>query len=152
MTDAAIPAGTFSFTAQTPDAQAISGTIDASSIEKAGARLSALQLRVLNMEPATRPVRTRPLRTEDFLAFNQQLAHLTQAGLPVEQGLKLMAQDLHSGRLAETIRQVAGELEKGVPLGEAFDRHRGRFPSLYGRLIDAGVRAHDQTAVQTGES
>jgi len=102
-----------------------------------------LQLRVLDVEPTSRPARTRALKTEDFLAFNQQLAYLTQAGLPVERGLKLMAQDLGTGRLAETVREVAEDLEKGTPLAQAFDKHRSRFPALYGRLIDAGVRAHD---------
>jgi len=143
MTDIAPGVGVFAFKAQTAHDTPISGTIDAPDIEQASRRLSELQLRVLNVEPVDRPPRAKALKTEDFLAFNQQLAYLTQAGLPVEQGLKLMAQDLGTGRLADTVRQVSEDLEKGVPLAEAFNKHRGRFPALYGRLIDAGVRAHD---------
>jgi type IV pilus assembly protein PilC len=143
MTDSSSIPGSFAFKAQTADDKAITGTIDASDIQDASQRLAELQLRVLDVEPSAAPARSKALKTEDFLAFNQQLAYLTQAGLPVEQGLKLMAQDLGTGRLAETVREVAEDLEKGTPLPAAFDKHRSRFPRLYGRLIDAGVRAHD---------
>src|SRR5205809_718380 len=81
-----------------------------------------LRLRVLQIEPVARAVRAKPLRGDDFIAFNQQLTHLTKAGLPVEHGLRLIAQDMRSGRLAETVRQVAQELERGTPLGEAFEK------------------------------
>ena len=92
----------------------------------------------------------RPLRRDDFAAFNQQFAQLTRAGLPVEHGLRLIAGDMRRGRLARTIEQVAQELERGTPLGEAFDKHRGQFPTLYGRLIDAGVRGGDLPGVLLG--
>ncbi len=87
--------------------------------------------------------RVRPLGPEDFQAFNQQLAQLATAGLPLEQGLRLIAEDVYRGRQAEAIGRVASDLEAGRPLGEAFDRQRRLFPPLYGRLIDAGVKAGD---------
>jgi type IV pilus assembly protein PilC len=65
----------------------------------------------------------------------------------VETGLRLIAQDMRSGRLASTVRLVAEELERGTPLGEAFDKHRAKFPSLYGRLLEAGVKSGDLSGV-----
>jgi type II secretory pathway component PulF len=125
----------------------MTGTIDAPDVEHATRQLSALRLRVVRIEPVARPARAAPLRGEDFIAFNQQLSQLTSAGLPVEHGLRLIAQDMRSGRLAATVEQVAAELERGTPLGEAFDKHRAKFPPLYGRLIEAGVRAHNLPGV-----
>src|SRR5688572_17181769 len=136
----------FAYEAQTADGEPITGTIDAPDVEHATRQLHALRLRVVRIEPVRRP-RSAPLRGEDFLAFNQQLSQLTSAGLPVEQGLRLIAQDMRSGRLAATIEQVAAELERGTPLGEAFDKHRTKFPPLYSRLIEAGVRAHNLPGV-----
>lgn len=131
----------FAYQAQTEQGAALSGTIDAPDAEHASTLLSAMRLRVLRIDPLRYATRAAPLRGEDFASFNQQLSQLTAAGLPVEHGLRLIAQDMRTGRLAETIRTVADELERGTPLGDAFDRHREKFPPLYGRLVEAGVRS-----------
>ena len=133
----------FAYQAQTAEGQAVAGTIDASSIEQAQRLLQTLRLRVLEIAPTRRPPRARPLGGEDFLSFNQQLTHLTAAGLPVEHGLRLIAQDMRTGHLRTTVEQVAAELERGTPLGEAFEKHREKFPPLYARLVSAGVATHN---------
>lgn len=129
----------FAYKAQSAEGQPIAGTIESTDPHVAGRQLERMGVRVLEMGPAS-PRPARPLKAEDFHAFNLQLAQLTSSGLPLEQGLRLLAGDLRRGRLATAINEVAGDLEQGVPLPEAFERHRGRFPSLYGRLVDAGVR------------
>jgi type IV pilus assembly protein PilC len=136
----------FAYRAQSLDGQPLSGTIDAASADQARERLESLRLRVLELGPATATMAApgaRALRGDDFITFNQQLAHLTAAGLPMEQGLRLIAQDLRRGRVAATVRQIADDLEKGESLGEAFQKHSSRFPPAYGRLIDAGVRSNN---------
>lgn len=135
---------TFAYRAQSIDGQPLTGTIDAASPDQARERLESLRLRVIELAPSDRPASTsRPLRGEDFLTFNQQLAHLTSAGMPLEQGLRLIAQDMHRGTVANTVRQIADELEKGVPLGRAFEKHAAQFPPAYGHLIDAGVQTNN---------
>ena len=84
-----------------------------------------------------------PISSEQFMAFNQQLAQLTRAGLPVEQGLRLVAEDLGSSRLADATRQIADELARGQSLAECFEHRRSQFPPLYGRLLDAGVKTNN---------
>jgi type II secretory pathway component PulF len=132
---------TFAYQAQTPDGLRMSGTVDAPDVGEATRRLVELGLRVSEIAPAPRAARPRALRATDFAAFNQQLAHLAKAGLPLEHGLRLVAADLHSGRLSRTVELVAAELERGTPLEQAFERHAAHFPPLYGRLVAAGVRA-----------
>jgi type II secretory pathway component PulF len=134
------PPASFAYEAQTLEGEPLSGTIDAPDADAAAQLLRGLRVRVLRLEPTARRPRAAALRGEDFAAFNQQLAQLTAAGLPIEHGLRLIAQDMRSGRLATTVRDVAAELERGTPLPEAFARHRGRFPALYARLVDAGIR------------
>jgi len=134
-------ASTFAYRAQGFDGQPLSGTIDAESADVARQRLESLRLRVLELAPASAPAAgAGRLRGEDFVTFNQQLAHLTAAGLPLEQGLRLIAQDLRRGRIAATVRQIAAELEQGESLGESFQKHAAHFPPAYGRLVEAGVR------------
>lgn len=142
-----IPIGTFAYTAQTFDGQPMTGTIDAVNLEDASKRLSNLRLRIIRIDPAAPPPRAKPLRGEDFAAFNQQLAQLAASGLPIEQGLRLIAEDLGHGGLAQSIREVSSELDRGVPLGEAFAKHEKQFPSIYGTLVEAGVKTGNLSAV-----
>lgn len=129
----------FAYIAQAFDGQPMNGTIEAPDIESASRQLSSLQLRIIQINPATTQ-RPRALSGADFAAFNQQLANLSAAGLPIEHGLRLIAEDLRHGGLAQSVRDVASELERGTPLGEAFQKHQKQFPPLYGVIVDAGVR------------
>ena len=131
----------FAYHAQTAEGQTVAGTIDAMNLDQAQRLLQALRLRVLQIEPVRGAPRPKRLNGVDFLSFNQQLTHLTSAGLPIEHGLRLIAQDMRSGRLKATVQAVASELERGTALGEAFEKHRENFPPLYARLIAAGVAA-----------
>jgi type IV pilus assembly protein PilC len=130
----------FAYQAQTEQGQPVNGTIDAADAPQATRLLESLRLRVIEIAPVPRPPRPKALRGDDFIAFNQQLTHLTRAGLPIEHGLRLIAQDMSSGRLAETVRQVADDLDRGTPLDQAFEKRHGQFPPMYGRLVAAGVQ------------
>ena len=136
----------YAYCAQTPRGQTIDGEIIAESVEAARESLADINLRITEIkqvedQPAS------PLRGGEFAAFNQQLAQLTKAGLPVESGLRLIAREMRNGRLAESVNRVAQELENGLSLPDAFEKHRKLFPDLYGRLIDAGVRSNNLPAV-----
>lgn len=87
------------------------------------------------------------LSRADLLAFNQHLAALATAGLPLEAGLRLAAQDARSSRVKRAISSLADDLERGVPLGEAFDRHRGSFPPAYAPLMEAAVATNNLPAL-----
>jgi type IV pilus assembly protein PilC len=137
----------FAYRAQTRDGQEISGTIDATDSDDARRRLQSLQLQNIQLESSSPQTRARALRGEDFLVFNQQLAQLTGAGLPVEQGLRLVAREMRRGSMRQTIDLVAAELESGKSLPQAVAAHRGQFPPLYSELIDAGIRSGNLSGI-----
>jgi type II secretory pathway component PulF len=137
----------FAYQAQTELGQAISGTVDSPAIAEAAGQLQSLQLRVIRLEPTKKPSTFSTFRAEDFLAFNNQLASLTGRGLPLERSLRLMAAEVSSRRLGRVVNEIASELEKGKPLAAAFAAHQKSFPPLYGKLIEAGVRANNLSAM-----
>jgi type II secretory pathway component PulF len=141
----------YQYEAQSPSGEPMRGTLEATSAADAQARLASLHLRVLSVTPVVvdKPPRrpARGLGLDDFLSFNQQLAQLTSAGLPVESGLRLIAADMRSGRMAAAADAVASDLEKGMLLKDAFARHSSRFPALYGRMVEAGVQAANLPAM-----
>ena len=131
---------TFEYEALTDSGRRMKGTLDAASPDEAIRLLDGMALSVQSIEQAApaRP-RTRIGRNE-FLLFNQQLASLAKAGIPLESGLRHLAKEVASRRLRGAIDGVAADLEAGKPLEEAFERHARHFPPLYARLIGAGVR------------
>jgi type II secretory pathway component PulF len=140
----------FSYRAQGPDGQEISGTVNANNQEDALRRLRGLNLEKIELgDEASPPMppRAAPLNGEDFRVFNQQLAQLTGAGLPVEQGLRLLAAEMRKGSMQRTLETVAQELEGGKSLPQAVAAHRDQFPPLYGELIDAGIRAGNLSGI-----
>lgn len=144
------PTSSFRYHAQSPTGTALAGTIEAPSAADAQSQLASLGLRVFSIDPAspdTPRARQRPLAHDDFQAFNEQLAHLASAGLPVEQGLRLIAKDLRAGRLATVANELADDLHRGISLPEAFARHKDRFPPLYHHLIQAGIQSANLPAV-----
>jgi general secretion pathway protein F len=147
MTQPSLGPMTFAYQARTSGGQSISGTIDAPDVDRARQNLSALQLQVDRLQPARRPLVAMPLNLADFEAFNLQLAQLTAAGLPVEQGLRLVAQEMRRGRLRSAIQRAVTQLEQGKTLAEAISDQRSHFPPLYSRVIDAGIRSGNLSGV-----
>jgi len=77
------------YEAQTVEGTPMRGTIEALDAEDAREQLRGLGVRVLELRHVESDASAKPraLRGDDFAAFNQQLASLTEAGLPLEKGL-----------------------------------------------------------------
>ncbi len=133
--------GHFEYEAQTYDGQPLSGTIEATDAEDARRQLEGIGLRPVNIEQVEAAPKPKRLSVDDLMTFNQQLAQLTGAGMPIEHGLRLIAQDVRSHRLRATIEQLVQQLESGRSLDDAFDELRDQFPPLYGRVAEAGIRS-----------
>ncbi len=142
---------TFRYEALDSNGRSVNGTIDAASEAAGRETLGALALSIRRFEAVPSP-RVGPLGADDLAAFNEQLAQLARAGLPVEEGLKLLAADMSSGKLKRAVEAVNAELAQGKSLAEAIARQRSTFPPLYANLVDAGVRCNDLPGVLFGLS
>jgi type II secretory pathway component PulF len=129
----------FRYDALTTAGRLMQGTIEAGSSEEAGGQLSQMGLVINTLEKAE-PQRPRTaIGRNEFLLFNQQLASITRAGIPLERGLRELAQDISSKSMRQLVEDIAADLEKGVPIEEAFAKRERHFPPLYGRILKAGV-------------
>jgi type II secretory pathway component PulF len=139
---------TFAYQATSVQGLPISGSIQAENLEHARSQLSTLQLSVLDLQPqAEAPPSSHRMGAMDFIAFNQQLAHLTGSGMPVEQGLKLIAEDLHVGKLKRVIAEISRDLDAGTPLATSLSNHARSFPPLYAKLVEAGIESSNLPAM-----
>ena len=131
---------TFEYQALTAGGRLMKGTLEAPSKEHAAEMLTEMQLTVSELgKGAQQRPRTRIGRSE-FLLFNQQLASLTKAGIPLERGLRELSSDVESRSMRRLVLAVADDLESGMSIEEAFEKRKGAFPPLYGEIVKAGVQ------------
>jgi type II secretory pathway component PulF len=130
---------TFEYNALTSAGRLMKGTIEASSQDEANELLQQMQLVVNSIEKAKLKKPKTAIGRNEFMLFNQQLASITKAGIPLERGLRELATDIGSKSMRKLVEAIADELEAGVSIEEAFEKRQKRFPPLYGRILKAGV-------------
>ncbi len=130
---------TFRYDALTAAGRLMTGTVEAGSPQEATETLRQMNLNVNLVEKAV-PARPRTaVGRNEFLLFNQQLASIARAGVPLERGLRELAHDMGSQSMRQLVADIADDLEKGVPIEEAFQKRERSFPPLYGRILKAGI-------------
>jgi type II secretory pathway component PulF len=130
---------TFQYNALTSAGRLMKGTLEAGSQDEASEMLKQMQLAVNSIEKAQPEKPRTAIGRNEFLLFNQQLASITKAGIPLEKGLRELAHDVSSHSMRKLIDAIAGELEAGVSIEKAFEKRQKHFPPLYGRILKAGV-------------
>jgi len=129
----------YEYNALTAAGRLMKGDIEAASPQEAGELLKQMQLTVNSIEKARPPKPVTAIGRNEFLLFNQQLASIAKAGIPLERGLRELAKDVGSARMRRLIEDIAGDLEAGVSIEQAFEKRQKHFPALYGRILKAGV-------------
>ncbi len=78
---------------------------------------------------------------DEFMAFNQELAALLRAGLPLLQALELMLERMEQSTFAGVLTEVRDRVKSGEELSEAFASFGDLFPALYPSTLKAGERS-----------
>ena len=87
--------------------------------------------------------RHKKLSIQGFLVFNQELAALLAAGLPLLQCLELMLERMKDPLFREILTDIRERVESGSELSAAFEAHAEHFPRLYPSSLKAGERSGD---------
>ncbi len=131
---------TFEYQAVTRGGRMMKGTLEAASATQAGEILSEMQLTVNTVEKAPRQRPASRIGRNEFLLFNQQLASIAKAGIPLERGLRELTADIESKSLRKLVNELADDLESGTSIEDAFDKRRNMFPPLYSHILQAGIK------------
>ncbi|MEA2600504.1 MAG: type pilus assembly protein PilC [Acidobacteriota bacterium] len=83
----------------------------------------------------------RHIPVQDFVIFNQELAALLKAGLPLLQTLDLMLERMHNQTFKAVLTDVRDRVKSGEDLSEAFAFHGDLFPRLYPSSLKAGEKS-----------
>ena len=85
--------------------------------------------------------RSRRVPTNDFLVFNQELATLLKAGMPLVQSLDLLKRRVQSPTFRGVLHDVHERVRSGTALSDAFATHGDLIPSVYTASLLAGERS-----------
>jgi type IV pilus assembly protein PilC len=86
------------------------------------------------------PTRAR-VSTREFLVFNQELATLLKAGMPLVQSLDILRRRVANPLFKSVLDDVYERVRAGNSLSEAFEAHGTLFPGVYTASLLAGEKS-----------
>ena len=92
--------------------------------------------------------RERISQTE-FTLFNQELAALLRAGLPLLQSLDIMLERMHNILFKSALTEIRNQVKSGTALSEAFRMQGNLFPRIYSASLVAGEKSGELEQVIT---
>src|SRR5213593_680563 len=136
----------------TPAGEIVTRTVEAVAAHEARPRLEREGFKVFAVTPpkdegltAFTKARGRGggsrVKANDFLLFNQQLAALLRAGIPILQAIAMLRRRATSMRLRAVLEQVEDAIRAGAALSQAFAAQGATFPRIYTASILAGERS-----------
>ena len=83
----------------------------------------------------------RRVPTREFLIFNQELATLLKAGMPLVQSLEILRRRVANPVFKSVLDDVYDRVRSGNSLSEAFESHGRMFPGVYTASLLAGEKS-----------
>ena len=78
---------------------------------------------------------------QEFLVFNQELATLLKAGMPLVQSLDILRTRVSNATFKAALDSVHDKVKAGAALSDAFADHGALFPTIYSASLLAGERS-----------
>ena len=130
-----------------PNGEIVEGVYVAESEARLRSELEDKGLYVLSLQPrgaigglSLHLPQRRSINTREFLVFNQELATLLKAGMPLVQSLDLLKRRVTSPVFRSVLDDVHEKVRSGTALSDAFDAHGELFPRVYMASLLAGER------------
>ena len=125
------------------------GALQKGSIEAANEAMALLLLRRQNIQPAL--IKEKPkdilanlaflqpkVKTKDLILFTRQLSTMIDAGLPLIQGVEILANQEPNKTFQKILNQIKTDVESGSTFADALKKHPKVFDNLYTNLVAAG--------------
>ncbi len=78
------------------------------------------------------------VKAKDLVIFSRQLSTLVSAGIPIVQGLTILAEQMENPAFKKIIMAVREDIESGLSITETLSRHPNAFNELYVNMVRAG--------------
>lgn len=87
------------------------------------------------------------VKIKEFLFFNQELAALIKAGLPIVVSLDILIERRKNVVFKKALQDIRDRVKSGASLSEAFDAQGDLFPKIYSSSMASGERSGEIATV-----
>ncbi|MGH9869883.1 MAG: type II secretion system F family protein [Candidatus Polarisedimenticolia bacterium] len=91
--------------------------------------------------------RRKRIAAKEFLVFNQELASLITAGLPILSSLEILMERRKNPAFKAALVDIRDQVKSGASLSDAFASHGDLFPRIYASSLASGERSGEVAAV-----
>ncbi|MCG6882090.1 MAG: type II secretion system F family protein [Deltaproteobacteria bacterium] len=118
-------------------------------LEAADEKMARLQLKRRNLK--IKKIKEKPkdlfakvsfmqpkITSKDLVIFTRQFSTMIDAGLPLVQGLTILAEQMENKTFKRILKQVVTDVEGGASLAESLQKHPKVFDNLFVNLVAAG--------------
>jgi type II secretory pathway component PulF len=144
----------FEYKARDRMGQMVSGTMTANNADAVGQELSKMGHFPVKIKEEGGSVEARAKKegksgggvlayfnkvtTEDLVLFTRQMSTLFNAGIPLLAILSALSDQVSNARFKDVLLQMRRDIEDGLSLSEAMQKHEDVFPELFVSMIEAG--------------
>jgi type IV pilus assembly protein PilC len=134
----------YQWVAETRKGRKLKGEIEAASEQIAQSQLKKRNLKVLKLKPKPKDLFANvafmqpKVTNKDIVIFTRQFSTMIDAGLPLVQGLGILADQAENPTFKNILRQINKDVEGGSTLAEGMKKHPKVFDELFVNLIAAG--------------
>ena len=134
----------YNWVAETKKGKVIKGELEAADEKSAGLQLKRRNLTVKKLKAKPKDLFENvsfmqpKVTNKDIVIFTRQFSTMIDAGLPLVQGLTILAEQTENKTFQRILKEVVKDVEGGLSLAEAMEKHPQVFDSLFVNLVAAG--------------
>ena len=134
----------YKWVAESRKGEILKGELEANNEKTALLQLRRRNLRVKKIKPKSKDLFENisfmqpKVTKKDLVIFTRQFSTMLDAGLPLVQGLTILAEQTDNKTFKNILKQVVNDVEGGLSLGEALGKRPKVFDDLFVNLVAAG--------------
>jgi type IV pilus assembly protein PilC len=132
------------YVAQTKKGRKLKGELEAADEKIALSQLKRRNLTVSKIKPKPKDIFENvafmqpKVTSKDIVIFTRQFSTMIDAGLPLVQGLTILAEQMENKTFRAILKEITKDVEGGSTLAEALKKHPKVFDALFVNLVAAG--------------
>ncbi|MCJ7686458.1 MAG: type II secretion system F family protein [Desulfobacteraceae bacterium] len=134
----------YKWVAETKKGKTIKGELEAPDEKSAELQLRRRNLKLRKIKPKPKDIFENvsfmqpKVTKKDVVIFTRQFSTMIDAGLPLVQGLTILAEQTENKTLKGILKEIVKDVEGGASLAEAMEKHPQVFDRLFVNLVAAG--------------